>query len=241
MDPGEQDEVLGLLESGWPEPDAGIWEIRGPPRQFVHSKVMIWAAADAAVKMIERFGDLGPAGRWHKLRGDVRADVLGRGYDAHRASFGQHYGTAGVDASLLLLPQLGFLPPGDERIRGTIAAVARELDTGGVLRRYQQDPGDSLDGLPPAAGGYLPASCWLAQCYALTGRPGQARSIFAGLLGLGNDVGLLPEEYDPLRRRFAGNFPLTATHAAAAATAALLDGQDEPSLGSQLKAPPRHW
>jgi GH15 family glucan-1,4-alpha-glucosidase len=229
MDPWEQDEVLDLLESGWREPDIGIWEVRGPPRQFVYSKVMIWAAADAAVQMIERFGDLGPAGRWRKLRGDVRADVLERGYNARNATFVQHYASAGVDASLLRLAQLGFLPPGDERIRGTIAAVERELGTGGVLRRCQQDPGDSLDGLPPGTGGYLPASCWLAQCYALTGRTGQARAAFADLLELRNDVGLLPEEYDPLRRRFAGNFPLAASHVAAVATAGLLAAQDEPA------------
>jgi GH15 family glucan-1,4-alpha-glucosidase len=229
MDPWQQDEVLDLLEWGWREPDAGIWEVRGPPRQFVHSKVMIWAAADAAVKMIERFGDTGPADRWRKLRGDVRADVLDQGYDTGAQTFVQQYSGASVDASLLRLAPLGFLPPGDERIRGTIAAVERELDTGGVLLRYRHDPGDSLDGLPLGAGGYLPATCWLAQCYALTGRAGQARRTFARLLELRNDVGLLPEEYDPLRGRFAGNFPLTASHAAAAATAALLDAQSEPA------------
>jgi GH15 family glucan-1,4-alpha-glucosidase len=239
MDPWDQDEVLDLLESGWREPDAGIWEVRGPPRQFVYSKVMIWAAADAAVKMIERFGDLGPAARWRKLRGDVRADVLDRGYDARGATFVQHYSSAGVDASLLRLVQLGFLPPGDERIRGTIAAVERELDTGGVLQRCRPDPGDSLDGLPPGACGYLPASCWLAQCYALTGRSGQARATFADLLELRNDVGLLPEEYDPLRRRFAGNFPLAASHVAAVATAALLAGQDEAAAAGGLTRPGR--
>ncbi len=227
VDPWEPDEVLDLLESGWRGPDAGIWEVRGPARQFVHSKVMIWAAADAVVKMIERFGDCGPAGRWHKLRGDIKADVLDRGFDPRAATFVQHYASSGVDASLLRLAPLGFLPPGDERIQGTIAAVERELDTGGVLRRCQQDPGDSLDGLPPGAGGYLPASCWLAQCYALTGRAGLARATFEDLLALRNDVGLLPEEYDPLRRRFAGNFPLTASHIAAAAAAPLLAAPDQ--------------
>jgi GH15 family glucan-1,4-alpha-glucosidase len=226
VDPWEQEEVLGFLEAGWREPDPGSWEVRGPPRQFVHSKVMVWAAADAAVKMIERFGDAGPAGRWRKLRAEVRSDVLDQGYDAGQETFVQHYSGTGVDASLLRLAQLGFLPPSDERMRGTVAAIARQLDRGGVLLRYQQDPADSLDSLPPGAGCYLPATFWLAQCYALMGRGSDARRTFAGVLELRNDVGLLPEEYDPLRRRFAGNFPLTASHAAAAATAAALDSME---------------
>jgi GH15 family glucan-1,4-alpha-glucosidase len=230
--PWDPAEVLSLLESGWREPDAGNWEIRGPPRQFVHSKVMMWAAADAAVKMIERFGDAGPAGRWRKLRGDIRADVLGHGYQAGPAAFVQHYSGTALDASALRFAPLGFLPAGDQRIRATAAAVERELGTGGgVLARYQQEPGDSLDGLPPGAGGYLPATCWLAQCYALAGQPARARAAFGRLLDLRNDVGLLAEEYDPLRGRLAGNFPLAASHAAAAATAALLDAEGgEPGL-----------
>jgi GH15 family glucan-1,4-alpha-glucosidase len=228
-DPWEQEEVLGFLESGWREPDPGIWEVRGPPRHFVYSKVMVWAAADAAVKMIERFGDAGPAGRWRKLRAEVRADVLDQGYDTSGETFVQHYSGAGVDVSLLRLAQLGFLPPGDPRIAGTVAAVERELDCGGVLLRYQEDPGDSLDGLPPGGAGYLPGTFWLAQCYAVAGRGRDARRVFAGLLALGNDVGLLPEDYDPLRRRAAGNFPLTASHVAAATTAGMLDAMNEPS------------
>jgi GH15 family glucan-1,4-alpha-glucosidase len=127
---------------------------------------------------------------------------------------------------LLRLAQLGFLPPSDARMSGTVAAVARDLDRGGVLLRYRQDQADGLEGLPPGGGGYLPATFWLAQCYAAAGRPTEARRVFAGALELRNDVGLLPEEYDPLRRRFAGNFPLTASHAAAAATAAALDSMD---------------
>jgi GH15 family glucan-1,4-alpha-glucosidase len=229
IDPWEAEDVLGFIESGWREPDPGNWEVRGSPRQFVHSKVMVWAAADAAVKMIERFGDAGPADRWRKLRAEVRSDVLDQGYDASGETFVQHYSGSGVDASLLRLVLLGFLPPSDERMTGTVTAIARELDRGGVLLRYQQDPADSLDGLPPDAGGYLPAAFWLVQCYALMGRGGDARRAFAGALELRNDVGLLPEEYDPLRRRFAGNFPLIASHAAAAAAAAALDSMDSPA------------
>jgi GH15 family glucan-1,4-alpha-glucosidase len=222
-EPWDADEVLGHLESTWRQPDAGIWEVRGPARQFVHSKAMVWAAADAAVKMIERFGDPGPADRWRRLRAEVRADVLDRGYDTGAATFVQAYEKPGADASLLRLGLLGFLPPGDERLRGTVSRAARELDRGGVLLRYEEDPGDSVDGMPPGDGGYLPATFWLAQCTAAMGRASDARQVFTGLLELRNDVGLLSEEYDPLRRRLAGNYPLTASHVALAGTAMALD------------------
>jgi GH15 family glucan-1,4-alpha-glucosidase len=222
-DPWDVGQVLDLLESAWREPDAGIWEVRGPPRQFVHSKVMVWAAADAAVKMIERFGDPGPAQRWRTLRAEVKADVLDRGYDTDAATFVQAYERAGTDASLLRLGRCGFLPPGDERLRGTASAIARELDCGGVLRRRGPDPGDSEDGMAPGDVGYLPATFWLAQCLAAMGRGADARGVFTRLLELRNDVGLLSEAYDPLRRRLAGNYPLTASHVALAETAAALD------------------
>jgi GH15 family glucan-1,4-alpha-glucosidase len=222
-EPWDADEVLGHLESVWRQPDAGIWEVRGPPRQFVHSKAMVWAAADAAVTMIERFGDPGQADRWRRLRAEVRADVLSRGYDTSAVTFVQAYEKPGADASLLRLGLLGFLPPGDERLRGTVARVARELDRGGVLLRYEEDPGDSVDGMPPADGGYLPATFWLAQCAAAIGRAADARRLFSRLLELRNDLGLLSEEYDPLRRRLAGNYPLTASHVALAQTAMALD------------------
>jgi GH15 family glucan-1,4-alpha-glucosidase len=227
-DPWDAGEVLDLLESRWREPDAGVWEVRGPLRQFVHSKIMVWAAADAAVKMIERFGDPGPADRWRQLRAEVRADVLDRGYDTGTATFVQAYERAGLDASLLRVAGLGFLPPGDERLRNTASAIARDLDRGGVLLRHGQDPGDSPDGLPPGDGGYLPATFWLAQCLAAMGRGPSARQVFARLLELRNDVGLLSEEYDPLRRRLAGNFPLSASHVALAEAAAAIDALSEP-------------
>jgi GH15 family glucan-1,4-alpha-glucosidase len=223
LEPWDADEVLGHLESIWRQPDAGIWEVRGPARQFVHSKAMVWAAADAAVKMIERFGDPGPADRWRRLRAEVRADVLDRGYDTSAVTFVQAYEKPGADASLLRLGLLGFLPPGDERLRGTVSRVARELDRGGVLLRYEEDPGDSVDGMPPADGGYLPATFWLAQCTAATGHAREARQVFTRLLELRNDLGLLSEEYDPLRRRLAGNYPLAASHVALAQTAMALD------------------
>ena len=222
-DPWDPDEVLDLLESAWREPDTGIWEVRGPPRQFVHSKVMVWAAADAAVKMIERFGDPGPAERWRRLRSDIKADVLGRGYDTGASTFVQAYERAGTDASLLRLAQRGFLPPGDERMRGTAAFIAKELDIGGVLLRRDRDLEDGPGGRPPGDIGYLPATFWLAQALAAMGRGAEARQVFGRLLELRNDVGLLSEAYDPLRGCLAGNFPLTASHVALAQTAAALD------------------
>jgi GH15 family glucan-1,4-alpha-glucosidase len=184
---------------------------------------MVWAAADAAVKMIERFGDPGPAARWRALRADVKADVLDRGYDTAAGGFVQAYERPEADASLLRLGLLGFLPPGDGRLRSTASSVAHKLDRGGVLLRYEEDAGDSVDGMPPCSGGHLPATFWLARCAAAMGRGAQARQAFTRLLELRNDVGLLAEDYDPLRRRLAGNYPLTASHIALAETAAALD------------------
>jgi GH15 family glucan-1,4-alpha-glucosidase len=216
-------EVLGHVEAAWREPDTGLWEARGPARQFVHSKVMAWAAADAAVKMIERFGDPGPAGRWRRLRADIRSDILARGYDTGAGTFVPAYERSGADASLLRLAPLGFLPAGDRRLRATAAAIAARLDLAGVLRRCDEDSGAGAAGRPLGDGGHLPATFWLAQAAAAAGRGGDAREIFTRLLDLRNDVGLLAEEYDPLRGRLAGNFPLAASHLALAETAAALD------------------
>ena len=227
-DPWECHDLLALLESRWREPDAGIWAVRGPPRQFVHSKVMTWAAANAVIQMIERFGDPGPADRWRRLRAEIRAEVLDRGYDTDAQAFVQAYERPGTDASLLRLAQLGFLPPGDERLRSTLTFAARELDRSGVLLRYVPDPRDSLDGLSPGSGCYLPGTFWLAQCLALMGRGPDARRVFSRLLDLRNDVGLLSGDYDPLGGRLAGNFPLTASHVALAETAAALDSMTGP-------------
>jgi GH15 family glucan-1,4-alpha-glucosidase len=222
-DPWDLGDVLRHLESRWRDPDAGIWEVRGPARQFVHSKAMVWAAADAAVKMIERFGDPGSEQEWRALRTEVKSDILHRGYDTGAATFVQAYGRAGTDASLLRLSLIGFLPPGDERVRNTASVIARKLDRAGVLLRCEEDPGDSVDGMPPGDGGHLPATFWLAQSAAAMGRGADARQTFTRLLELRNDVGLLAEEYDPLRQRLAGNFPLTASHVALVETAAALD------------------
>jgi GH15 family glucan-1,4-alpha-glucosidase len=210
--PGRPADLLSFLQARWQRPDAGIWEIRAPPRHFVHSKAMAWAAADAAVTMIDRFGDPEPAGRWRRLRAQIHADILDRGFDPERSSFTQRYGAASVDAALLQLPLLGFLPADDPRLTGTIEAIGRDLDDSGVLLRYQAHGPADADGLPPSAVGYLPGSFWLARCLAAAGRQAQARQLFTALLELRNDVGLLAEGYDPLRRRFAGNHPLAAAH-----------------------------
>jgi GH15 family glucan-1,4-alpha-glucosidase len=221
-DPDESEAILSFLESRWQEPDAGIWEMRGPPRQFVQTKAMIWAAADSAITTIESFGDHGPARRWRRLRAAIHADVLGRGYDPDRNTFTQHYGSPAVDASLLRLPLIGFLPADDPRIAGTVEAIARELDDSGVLLRYQARPPADGDGLPPGEAGYLPGSFWLAQALAAAGHTDQAWQLYTALLGLRNDVGLLAEGYDPLRRRFAGNYPLAGSHIALIMTAQAL-------------------
>ena len=227
----DTDAILSFLEARWPEPDAGLWEMRGPPRQFTHSKAMVWAAADSAVKMIESFGDRGPARRWRRLRSAVRADVLARGYDPDRNTFTQHYGSAAVDASLLRLPALGFLPAADPRMAGTVEAITRELDDSGVLLRYLTHLPADTDGLPFGEAGYLPGSFWLARVLAAAGRTEDARRLFTTLLALRNDVGLLAEGYDPLRRRFTGNYPLAGSHLGLITTARALTqiGQFAPS------------
>jgi GH15 family glucan-1,4-alpha-glucosidase len=220
--PWEPDATAEFLESKWREPDTGIWQVRGAAQQFVHSKVMVWAAADAAIKMIEQFGDPGPVERWRRLRRAVRSDVLEHGFDAGRASFVQRYASADLDANLLRLPLAGFLPAADERMTATVDAVVRELSDGGLLLRHAADMLGSVDGLPSGEGAYLQCSFWLAQCLARMGREGQARQVFARLLDLRNDVGLLAEGYDPLRQRLTGNFPMTGCHVALVTTAATL-------------------
>ncbi len=237
-DPWEPDAVLGFLESRWREPDAGIWQVRGVPRQFVYSKTMVWAAADAAVKMIEHFGDPGPLDRWRRLREEARAEVLQRGYDERRSTFLQRYTAPDLDASLLRLPLIGFLPATDQRITGTVAAITAELGEDGLLRRHTADLLGGVEGLPSGEGAYLPCSFWLAECLGRMGRGAQARQLFHRLLDLRNDVGLLAEQYDPLRGRLAGNFPLTGCHAALVVTAAALSPADQLFPGYAASAMP---
>jgi GH15 family glucan-1,4-alpha-glucosidase len=212
--------LLKYLESNWQEPDEGIWEIRGPRLQFTHSKVMAWVAFDRAVKDVEAFGLEGPVERWREVREAIHAQVCAQAYDAERNTFVQSYGSAYVDASLLLMPQVGFLPLDDRRVRGTIEAIERHLVVDGLVQRYST--ATHIDALPPGEGTFLPCSFWLANNLALIGRREEAEALFERLLALGNDVGLLSEEYEPRGRRMLGNFPQALTHMALINTAHLL-------------------
>ncbi|MTW21079.1 glycoside hydrolase family 15 protein [Allochromatium palmeri] len=204
--------LLEFLETGWQEPDEGIWEIRGPRRPFTHSKVMAWVAFDRAVKAVRRFGLSGPAQRWARIRDQIHAEVLSRGVDRERNVFVQEYGGKALDASLLMLPLVGFLPPEDHRVRATMEAVERELTWDGFVMRYAR--GSDVDGIGIEEGAFLPCSFWLVDNLAMAGRREEARQLFKRLLEVRNDVGLLSEEYDPDRRRLMGNFPLAFTHVA---------------------------
>ncbi|MFI6770144.1 glycoside hydrolase family 15 protein [Streptomyces sp. NPDC050355] len=217
--------LVDYLESTWRDPDEGLWEIRGPRRHFVHSKVMAWVAADRAVRAMEGAPHLGgDLGRWRAMRDEVHREVCERGYDAERGAFTQHYGSTELDAATLLIPRVGFLPGDDPRVTGTIDTVRRELSQDGLLRRYSTE-GGSVDGLPGGEGAFLACSFWLVDALALNGRRAAADELFARLLALRNDVGLLAEEYDPVAHRQLGNFPQAFSHIGLVGTAfGLLDG-----------------
>jgi GH15 family glucan-1,4-alpha-glucosidase len=216
--------LLDFLERMWNEPDDGIWEMRGPRRHFVHSKVMAWVGVDRAVKAVERFGLDGPLDRWRRLRADIHDEVCTRGYDAVRGTFTQYYGSTAVDASLLMIPLVGFLPPEDRRVAGTVAAIERDLIRDGFVMRYSHDGADTVDGLPGEEGAFLACTFWLADCLYLLGRIDDARTLFERLLGLRNEVGLLSEEYDAGSRRLVGNFPQALSHLSLVNTAHNLSG-----------------
>jgi GH15 family glucan-1,4-alpha-glucosidase len=200
------------VESVWREPDEGIWEVRGPRQHFTYSKVMTWVAFDRAVKSAERFGLDGPVEHWRAVRDEIHADVCRNAFDHELGSFVQAYGSKTLDASLLLLPMVGFLPPRDDRMVGTVTAVERHLMKDGLVFRYNTQETD--DGLPPGEGAFLACSFWLVDNLALQGRLGEARAMFEHLLTLRNDVGLLAEEYDPRTGRQLGNFPQAFSHVA---------------------------
>jgi GH15 family glucan-1,4-alpha-glucosidase len=204
--------LLEFLETGWKQPDEGIWEVRGSRRHFTHSKVMAWVAADRAVKGMECFGLSGDVDRWKRLRDEIHMEVCEKGYDANCRAFTQYYGSKELDASLLMMPLVGFLPPEDGRIRETVEAIERDLVEDGFVRRYQTESPRSVDGLPPGEGVFLPCTFWLADNYWLLGRHQEARQLFERLLSLCNDVGLLSEEYDPRAQRLLGNFPQAFSH-----------------------------
>ena len=203
--------VLEHVEAVWREPDEGIWEVRGQPRHFVHSKLMAWVAFDRAVEGLSRFGDRFPVERWRKLRDEAHADICARGYNAKLGAFTQYYGADTLDASVLLAPLVGFLPADDPRIVGTVRAIEQRLMKGGFVLRYEQ-PDSTTDGLPPGEGAFLACSFWYVDVLVLQGRIDEARTMFERLIGLCNDVGLLAEEYDPVAGRMLGNFPQAFSH-----------------------------
>lgn len=202
--------LLAYLEEDWKLPDEGIWEVRGPRRHFVHSKVMAWVAIDRAVKAIERFGESGPCEQWRRLRDEIHTQVCEQGFDKQLNSFVQYYGSKALDSSLLMLPLVGFLPATDPRMVGTVEAIERGLMRDGFVDRY--DTRDNVDGLPPGEGVFLLCSFWLADNLALLGRKEEALELYDRLLALRNDVGLLSEEYDPKTGRLVGNFPQAFSH-----------------------------
>ncbi|MGD9511062.1 MAG: glycoside hydrolase family 15 protein [Geminicoccaceae bacterium] len=219
--------LLEHLETIWRQPDQGLWEVRGPPQHFTYSKVMAWVAFDRAVRDAEELKLDGPVDRWRGVRDTIHAEVCAQGFDLRLGSFVQAYGSPHLDASLLLLPETGFLPPEDERIRGTIAAIERALVADGLVLRY--DTAQVEDGLPAGEGAFLPCTCWLADAYVMLGRLDEARSVFERVVALCNDVGLLSEEYDPARRRQVGNFPQAFSHLTLAQTAMNLARSSKPA------------
>jgi GH15 family glucan-1,4-alpha-glucosidase len=237
--------LLDALESKWRQPDEGIWEIRGPRRQLTHSKVMAWMAFDRAIKSVERFRLEGPVERWRQIRDEIHGEVCARAFDPKQNSFTQSYGRPELDAALLIIPQVGFLPIDDPRVIGTVRAIERDLMRDGFLLRYRTDlvegdrqgppasggsagspvdspagsPSGSIDGLPPGEGIFLPCSFWLVDTYVQMGRREEALQLFQRVLTVANDVGLLSEQYDPRTKRLLGNFPQAFTHLALVNTA----------------------
>ncbi len=219
--------LIEFVESAWRDPDEGIWEGRGPRRPFTHSKVMAWVALDRAVKAVERFGLAGPVERWREVRAAIHDDVCENAFDRELGAFVQSYGSKLLDASLLMIPLVGFLPATDPRMLGTVEAIRKHLTRDGLVARYQTTP--ELDGLPPGEGAFLACTFWLADNLALQGKHAEARAIFERLLDIRNDVGLLSEEYDPDARRLLGNFPQAFSHVGLINTARNLSRRGGPA------------
>ncbi len=219
--------VMDFLQSQWHEPDEGIWEMRGPRRHFTHSKVMAWVAADRAVKDVELHGMQGDVARWRSLRDQIHRQVCEQGFNHDLNAFVQYYGSTEPDASLLMLPLVGFIEATDPRMQGTIRLIEERLVHDGFVDRYRTD--ETIDGLPKGEGAFLLCSFWLADNYALAGRQREAHELFEMLLSLRNDVGLLSEEYDPRNRRMLGNFPQAFSHVGLVNTARNLIGAGGPA------------
>jgi GH15 family glucan-1,4-alpha-glucosidase len=215
LHPGEhtwelQRTLLDFLESGWRSPDDGIWEVRGERRHFTFSKIMSWVAMDRAVKAVERFRLKGPVDRWRQMRAEIHDEVCRKGFSTGCGAFTQYYGSKVLDASLLMMPMVGFLPAADARVRATVSAIERELSVDGFIARYSDV--EQIDGLPAGEGAFLPCSFWFVDNLVMQGRREEARVLFERLLGICNDVGLLSEEYDVGGKRQSGNFPQAFTH-----------------------------
>ena len=219
-----QKALLRHLADRWRARDRGLWEVRGDEQHFTHSKVMAWVAFDRGCRAVHEHGLDGPVERWEAIRDEIHADVCSHGWDDGLGSFTQYYGSGTVDAALLMIPIVGFLPGDDERVLGTIAAVERELAADGLVLRYHTE--DDVDGLPPGEGYFLPCSFWLVEALVLAGRSDDARALFERLLELSNDLGLLAEEYDAGAGRLVGNFPQAFTHLALVSAAMCLERDD---------------
>jgi GH15 family glucan-1,4-alpha-glucosidase len=214
--------LMGYLEQHWREPDHGIWEIRDKPQHFTHSRALVWAAFDCAIRGVEEYGLEGPVERWKRERDAIRADIEANGWDPHRGTYVQYYGTTEVDASLLQLPQIGYLDYEDPRMLGTVRAIEEDLLKDGLLMRYRTETG--VDGLPPGEHPFLACSFWLVEQYAASGRTEDATRLMDRLVGLANDVGMLSEEYDVEGQSQAGNTPQALTHLALARAADAIGG-----------------
>jgi GH15 family glucan-1,4-alpha-glucosidase len=214
--------LLEWLEEGWRREDSGLWEVRGPARHFTHSKVMAWVAFDRAVRAVAEFGRDGPVERWRALRQEIHDDVLANAWSHRKQAFTQSYGSEELDASVLLMPHVGFLPATDDRFRSTVEAIRRELVVNGLVLRYRAREDGAVDGVAEGEGEFLPCSFWLADVLAMQGDVDGARELFERLLDLRNDVGLLSEEFDTRGNQMLGNFPQAFSHLAIINTAFVL-------------------
>jgi GH15 family glucan-1,4-alpha-glucosidase len=229
-----QKALVEFVAGSWEEPDEGIWEVRGPRRHFTHSKVMAWVAVDRAVRTIEEFGVEGPAERWRELRDRIHDQVLAQGYNAKVGAFTQYYGSDALDASLLMIPLVGFLPASDDRVRSTVEAVERGLTEDGFVLRYRTEDSGGVDGLHGHEGAFLACSFWMADCLQMIGRYDDAHAMLDRLIGLRNDLGLLAEEYDVRLGRQMGNFPQAFSHVSLVNAAYNLSGH--PKTEDQIVA-----
>ncbi len=220
-------EMIKFLEDGWRQPDDGIWEVRGPRRHFTHSKVMAWVAVDRAVKTLEEWPELtGPLDRWRELRAEIHDEICSKGFNSDKQAFTQYYGSDQLDASILMMPLVGFLPPTDPRVVSTVEAIERELLQAGFVLRYQTSDQGEVDGLSGREGAFLACSFWLVDCLHMIGRVDDAKKLFGRLLAIRNDLGLLAEEYDAVAGRLVGNFPQAFSHVSLVNSAYRLTGHD---------------